>query len=356
MRPKVWIPVALLLLSSLACVSPCSLLGGGQNPLEKAEEVATQISELAEELEEPEPVLGDEEESPEEGQSAFEVDSDALSQLDTYRVRITTRWDGSDGGAEDYIIEQEHTRQPPAHRVTIKGEQGDVEMVEIDDTTWMCGDGSCVQTEGGEAFLQSSLEGLTLDESDLVADENATLVGEEEVNGIQTEHYSLDPNAADAILLSRGQVTDAEADVWIADAGDLPRFVARYRVSWKETRDGVDGSAEYHYDVYDVNAPSIRIEPPEGASAGPAEDIPAYEGATDITRMGGFITFTTSDDVQTVAEFYRNELPAQGWTSESDADQGQAVSQEWTKDGRALSLIISGGEGETSVVITEQPG
>ena len=354
MRPKVWIPVALLLLSSLACVSPCSYLGAGQSPLEKAEEVATQISEIAEELEEPEPVSGEEEESPEEGQSALEVESDALAQLESYRVRTTTRWDGSDGGAEDYTIEQEHTRQPPAHRVTIEGGERNVEMVEIGDTTWMCGDGSCVQTEGGEAFLQSSLEGLTLDESELVADENATLVGGEEVNGIQTEHYSLDPNAADAVLLSRGQVTDAEAGVWIADAADLPRFVVRYRVSWKETRDGVDGSAEYLYDVYDVNVPTIRIEPPEGASAGPPEDIPDYEGATDVTRMEGFITLTTSDDVQLVAEFYRTELPIQGWTSERDDVQGEAVSQEWSKDGRTLSLIISGGDGETSVVITEQ--
>ena len=365
MKPRLWIPAALLL-SSLACVSPCSFLESGQDALEKAGDVATQVSELAvelegleelselEELEELEPSSGDEEGATDEDQSALGFEADALSQLDSYRVRTAVRWIGSDAGEEDYVIEQEHTRDPLAHRVTIQGEQGDVEMVEIGDATWMCGDGSCVQTGGGEAFLQSTLEGLTLDEDELVADQDATYVTREEVNGIQAEHYSLDPSAAGAILLARGQITDAEADVWIADTAGLPRIVVRYRVSWEETRDGVDGSAEYHYDLYDINAPSIQIEPPEGASPGPAEDIPSYEGATDVTSMEGFLTFSTTDDGQTVAEFYRTELPAHGWMNETDDDLGQTISQEWSKDGRALSLIISEGDEETSVVISEE--
>ena len=369
MRLKLWIPAALLMLSSLACVSPCSFLEGGQGALEKAGEVATQVSELAvdlegleelpelleqEEAEEPGPVSGDEDDITEEEQSALEVEADALSQLDAYRVRTVVRWDGSDDGDEDYVIEQEHTREPSAHRVTIQGGDGDVEMVEIGDATWMCGDGNCVQTEAGEAFLQASLEGLTLDEADLVADQNATYVSRETVNAVEAEHYSLDPNAAGAFLLARGQITDAQADAWIADEANLPRLVVRYRVSWKETRDGVDGTAEYHYDLFDINSSSIQIVPPEGASTELAEDIPAYEGATDVTSMEGFVTFATSDDVQTVAEFYRSELPSEGWAIESDDDLGETVSQEWSKNGRTLGLIISGGDGETSVVTTEE--
>lgn len=68
--------------------------------------------------------------------------------------------------------------------------------------------------------------------------------------------------------------------------------------------------------------------------------------------MEGMTSFETEDAVADVAEFYRNGLAAGGWTLESDDEFGAMVQQEWTKEGRALSLMVSEDDDVTSVLIT----
>jgi len=132
----------------------------------------------------------------------------------------------------------------------------------------------------------------------------------------------------------------------------LLAFVVRHTLSWKETREEQRGTYEYIYDVYDVNTP-ITIGPPEGATGFP-EDVPAYPGATDLFIAEDVIAFSTSDDVATVADFYRTELATLGWTKTSDDDMGGMIQQVWNKDGQTLSLMLSPAEdgSGTDVIIS----
>jgi hypothetical protein len=66
------------------------------------------------------------------------------------------------------------------------------------------------------------------------------------------------------------------------------------------------------------------------------------------------ISFSASDDVATVADFYRTELAALGWAKESDEEMGGFIQQAWNKDGRTLSLMLSpaGNGSGTDVIIS----
>jgi hypothetical protein len=235
----------------------------------------------------------------------------------------------------------------------VQGTQGTVEIVQIGDTAWFCSNGQCAQTTQSEENLLSGMGAAAFDPADFTSDSNYTYVGEETVNGVHTRHYTLDLNAAQVALLAQGSVSDVHTDVWVADQSGLPEFVVRYQMGWTETRADVEGTVEYSTEVYDVNVP-FTIEPPEGAASLP-EDVPMYPGATDLMIMEGFASFSVTDNVTTVADFYRTGLAGQGWTSTSDATLEGSVSQTWTKDDRTLTLMIGPGEGGgSSVVITLQ--
>jgi hypothetical protein len=362
MNPKVWIPLSLALLASLAC----SFLGGvPELPLSELEDVATQVSGVVDELgeaveeqiqdeieEQLDQVVGGDEEAPEE-ESSLGVEPDALSELDSYRTRMRTTWTTSEGTSEEFVMEREYTADPLAQRMAVVGEGGNVEFVQIGTTAWSCFADACVQVQQDAADFEDSFAGSSLEPEAFTSDSNAEFEGNEEVNGVNAKHYSVDPKMVLSALLARADISDLQAEVWISDESSLPTFVVRYLLSWNEKREEVEGTVEYNYEVYDVNEP-ITIEPPEGAPEGAAEDVPMYEGASEVMTTGPMTMFSTTDDVATVAAFYNTELPANGWTSTGETDMGEAVQQTWSKDDRSLQIMITSDDGETSVMIQEQ--
>jgi hypothetical protein len=345
-KSRTLLALFLVLTVSLAC----SVGGGGESAPEASEQPPTQGE------------AGEGESTSEEGAAeeatSPEIDADALAGLDSYRMRMTTQWAPEGEAPESWTTEQEYTREPAAQRWTMEGSGEDetIEWVQIEDMAWFCIAGTCTQTQQSEEELAASFgQGMLFDPADFATDSDYEYVGQETVNGVRTRHYTLDFSLAEMALLAQGEISDAEGGVWIADEGDLPAFVARSEVSWRETRGEQAGTAEFSYDVYDVNEP-ITIEPPEGAGEGVPEDVPLYPDATDLTIMAGFITFVAPDDSATVADFYRAELPAQGWTSEEDSEFGGMITQTWQKEGRSLSLMISPEEDTSTVMITiEEP-
>jgi len=334
---KIWIPLVMLVLAALACSLPG---GGNATPVQQE---ATQAPSQRETTAVPTEASG---EAP-----APEVAPNALSNLDSYRARITSQWMPTGGTPQGMTMVEEYTRDPAAHRIVIEGTEGTVEIVQIGDTGWFCTDGQCVQSAQEEEDILAEMGAATFDPADFTSDADYTYKGEETVNGIRSRHYTLNLSAAEIAAIAQGSVTDVQADVWIAAQSGLPEFVVRYQMSWKETRDSVEGTTEFSFEVYDINKP-ITIEPPEGAASLP-EDVPAYPGASELMVMEGFVSFSTTDDVATVADFYSTGLSAQGWTNAEDTSLEGMVNQTWKKGERTLTLMISAGEGgKTSVLIT----
>lgn len=95
------------------------------------------------------------------------------------------------------------------------------------------------------------------------------------------------------------------------------------------------------------------------------DDVPIYKGAKVVT--GGttndaasgkamMVTLESSDDADKVTNFYKDKLPGEGWTIESDysgnGGGGTGNSLSAKKDNRQVNLIVSGDGSKTAVVIT----
>jgi hypothetical protein len=336
---KKWmlLAVTMVVLASLAC----GIGGGGTTaPTEEGEPTpAGQATEA--------PVAT----SGEEGMPA--ISPDALSGLNSYRFRLVWQWQTDAGEAQEMRMEGEETRDPSAQHYIIQTADGTMEWIRIGDTQW---------TNFGSGWMQSQQEPeetfgdlLGTDNfSDITSSSQSQFVGGETVNGLRTQHYRLELSPAEIAAIAQGEVTDVHSEVWIADESGLPAFVVRYQMGWTgnvPSGEGQTGTVEWTYDIYDVNAP-ITITAPENAGGLP-EDIPAYTGPTsDFFSMEGLISFSTTDDVATVADFYRQELAAQGWTLSSDEDLSGTIMQSWEKAGRQLQVMINTQDGTTSVMLS----
>ena len=122
------------------------------------------------------------------------------------------------------------------------------------------------------------------------------------------------------------------------------------------------------------NGTTMHVESSEGSfTAGattlPADwpsDAPVYPGAT-ITytasanpttgKPGNAIVFTTTDGTQQVVAYYKTALKQNGWAINTTMDGGATFVMGGTKEGRGLSLMIAGTDGQTSVTLAiEQSG
>jgi hypothetical protein len=64
----------------------------------------------------------------------------------------------------------------------------------------------------------------------------------------------------------------------------------------------------------------------------------------------------TSQPVADVSEFYRNEMPAQGYAVAADpVEMGDMAMLTFSKDNQTISIVISPQDGQTNVVISIQP-
>ncbi len=86
------------------------------------------------------------------------------------------------------------------------------------------------------------------------------------------------------------------------------------------------------------------------------DDVPLYEGVTLLTAMkmaeGFTIQGMTKDSVEKITEFYKGELLKKGWTEDSITTQPQLAMMNYSKEKRALAVILSVADAETSLAIT----
>lgn len=291
-----------------------------------------------------------------------QIDANALEELQSYRSRVTFNWEGEDGSVQSMNMEQEETRDPSARRMVVSGDQAGesytMETIQIGTTTWTNFGTGWMQMEQGEDDATQSFGDIFISPEDLtgLSDSDYEYLGREDVNGIRCRHYRLNLNPVQAGLLFGGSnITDFQAEVWVADDSNLPEFAVRWHTEWSGEMSGETGAGRviFEQEVYDVNA-SFTIEPPdEAANSGLPEDVPLYENAEGLFSMPGLVTFNSTDDLATVQAFYDDQLPANGWNqTENNSFEGTSMST-WEKEGRTLSLMISNADdGGVSVMIS----
>lgn len=343
--------IGLLLLFSLAC--------GGARPTQTPAttsgtvEVSSGTVEVGSGTVEPGGAVKPEDDAP----GKFSVDPQAMDRLSSYRGRISWVFEDATGMSQELFMEIKATREPKAQELSIDVEGESIGYIIIGNEYWLGfgGEWSKITVDNPEELL-GEFDAFLLDQEGLLSDVDDTnyeYLGKEQVNGINCHHYHLKYDSmSDLLGMDSGEIRAAEADVWIADEPGLPEMLVRFTMKAEGAMEGEEGRFNVTFDIYEVNNPSIVIEPPANASGGLPADVPEYPNASDYAGFGGMITFSTEDDLATVHEFYKENLPATGWELTDSMNFDELVMETWEKDGQQFQLTITTNEGEdTSVLI-----
>jgi hypothetical protein len=270
----------------------------------------------------------------------------SASALQSYRLRV--QWTvepkpDSDAAASDSRIEIAHTRDPLAEQTTFLDQGGIASgMIRVGEKLWFQSGEQWIEVSSDDmaSSMDDTLFNLDSMAAGLTGD--ARLVGEEEINGVAARHYSFDESILGTAL---GAYDKISGDVWVAKEGE-------YVVKYAFTSEDAKAIYRWIWEVYDVNAP-FTIEPPAGAQ-GAREDIPLLPDATERSSFGAMTTYATASNMGTVLDFYKEQMPDQGWTYDEAASMvgDEFAMLNFTKDGETVIITLTPSDGGgTSVLI-----
>ena len=309
-------------------------------------------------------------------------DLDALARptdLDSFRSSMTLSWQGTmtDGTevAQSMTILVEYVREPLAEHVTMSGdfpgmedmgiESGQaLEMYVVEGTMYMNLFGSWLQVPAEEGGLDVDEMAFSATEDMLGDLEKANYEGQTTYNGVKVKHYTFDQKSFELDDLPDGmEIDEASGNIYVAVEGD-------YVVHMDMTLSGdnvevpsgqgetlQNGSLTVTMDLTDINQP-ITIElPPEALESGkPPEDIPVPENAEDLQALGmmGMLTYQSASTPEELVDFYKAEMPKNGWTEVSADVMTGMANLEYNKEDRTATIMITpdSDTGKTAVMIT----
>jgi hypothetical protein len=271
-------------------------------------------------------------------------------------------------------------REPLAQHVSISGEfpgmgelglgAGDtLEMYVVEGIMYMRLFGSWVQAPASKGTLDPDQMAFLAAKDVLDGLKVAEYEGKAEYNGVETEHYAFDEGSFAPEDLPKGmEIEEASGNVYVAVDGS-------YVVHMDVTMSGSDlelptgkqgellrnGTMNIGVDLFDINQPITIQLPNEALSSGaPPEDIPVPDDAQELQVVAfmGMITFRSPRSPQEIADFYRAEMPNNGWTEVSVDQTGGTQTLEYSKGDRKASLLITtdSDTGRTSVLVTTEGG
>jgi len=354
---KMIVPLCLLVVLSLGCGLSGQIPGLPSPGDDDAPEVATAVVGDAEPTVEEsagsddqsdgsDEVAGDDEGPDQADLPSVTMGLDVLdSYVSDFKMTIRDSEDAPEGSV--YAMRVEFVRDPLAQRVEIRSDDGLGRLLSVrvgDEQYFAYGDEECIVSTVGADELPM---GEVFEPDEIVGDISSAkrVRPNETINGIRCEHYTFDESAFGA-----GQFTRASGDAWIAVDGDyVVKFVVEAEGNNPAT--GEDGTINLEYEISEVNQPLV-IEPPEGCQALDEIDLPIMADAADLQRLAGTIIYTSQSAVEEVVTFYREQMPAIGW---SEGDQsfvsGEVAMLNFSLDGGTATVTISADDGVTTVAI-----
>jgi hypothetical protein len=293
-----------------------------------------------------------------------------VSGLSSYRSRFVLTFVGTDeaGAPVDlsWTISEARSSDPPASYYAwdgqgsgVPGASGSIELVQIEGAGYMTftddGESECIPfpAEGSPPEQTTFSPDTFLAGADL--SQAQRFLPDENINGVATRHYSI---GQQEVSLSGFSGTLA-GDIWVAVDGG---HVVRQTISTSGqvvALGGIQGYLEWTYDLLEINGP-VSIEPPANCEATPGSDLPmmadAFDVSSDLSALGGVISYSTASPVADVVAFYTAQMPALGWTAGPvDSDTADIATMEFTRGTQKASLAITQSEDVTSVeVIIEE--
>ncbi|HPH95635.1 MAG TPA: hypothetical protein PKW33_07480 [Anaerolineaceae bacterium] len=375
------LPILLAVCALMMAMLACSLFGGSTPAPTKApekpaateaspEKEPTKAQQQDEATKVPAPTKAPEQ-APTGGEEMDVANiNEGLDSLSSYRMYMLMKVDGVDKDGNPAKGEIEITNEVISGSkdsrlsMVIKGDilkdaqamGGHIEMVRVGDTQYMLfGDVGAEATCMNFPADDSTTNETPINPNDMFGDlKKVKLVARgETVNGIVSDHYKVDSNS----LSGNDTFTDGEGDIWLAQDG---KYVVKFTGSGTGDIDLMDTGTksktkiDWIYELQDINQVTA-ITAPECKGAGGATDIPVPDNATEVSNLGGLMTFKSADNVKTLAEFYKTKLPENGWKADGDPTELDTMAiLNYTKDNRKLSVMITKEDaGGSSVLITD---
>ncbi len=382
------IVVALLLFALVAILAAC---GGEPEPAATAVEPAATTAPqsttapaptdtpVPPPTDVPEPTAETSVEEPAEEAAGLNLeDLKSASDLTSYRATMTMKVSGNQAGeATDSSLEflMEYTSDPQAQHIQMTGQgvegidsQGTIEMYQVEGTTYV---------QFGDQWLSvPSTDEMSADmgliEPDDLLDDTCGWQQQDDADyeGIETLHYTLSTEDAKECMTAgmwgqAGEITEASGELHVAKDGNYIVHMQMLLVGTgleadMGTEEQVldDGRIEITFDMRDVNQPFTIDIPEEALASGQMpEDLPIPEGAEEVSNAFGMITYSTAQTPAEISDYYKAQMPANGWTEVSAEELSGMFMLEYSKEGRTANVTINADDsGKTSVLIMlEEP-
>ncbi len=358
---------------------------GGEQPAPTPAEAAAQAEAEAEEVQAeaeaaPQPdeteqdtvVVAEEAAEGEEAIIEFDSVKNQLQELSAYRIQLTMNFDGETTGGQpargniEVFLEQTQSPQAMHMNLVLEGDTvadtggfNSMEVYQVENSVYMqVGEEGWISVPATSDMNETFSEGFFTPDEMVDLPETANRLPEPEmVNGISTWHYTFDaqdiPTEEEAMELS-----NASGDLWVAQEGNYPvKYAIEATGSNPTPAEGdlfASGTFRITYELMDING-DFTIEPPPEALSGQnlggqlmggdegalETELPMMEDAEVEFSMPGLVSYYTEASIPEVADFYRQALPAQGWTADTDTEY---VSEDtgllsFTKDN--MSVMVS---------------
>lgn len=307
------------------------------------------------------------------------LDSSSLvteKSLDSYRSTTVISIKGTTNGKtveESIEMLSEATRNPSVQHISMTTAStenvtstGTIEIYQAEGVQYL--------NMGGQWFSTPVTDTTDLASQGLTADQmlNETCgwkdKGTEDLDGVKVEHWTLNKAGMDSCagagpILGMDKVTNGGGDLYIAVDG---RYIAKLQLFYEGT--GItmlsgtteqapvdEGRMDISFTITDVNQKfTIDIPAEAKQSSTLPEDLPIPADAEGVSQMFGMIVFSSVSTPQQLNDFYKTEMPKNGWTEESSAEFSGTFTIEFSKEARTASFMISPdtSTGKTQVLIT----
>ncbi len=295
-------------------------------------------------------------------EGALAVDVVDVNSLDSYRQMVS--WSMTEGGVtEEWSATTEFVREPAAQRsvwqgVDKEGVASGWETIQIGTVTYMRGLG-----EGEEWMSMTSQDAqpptqqvtmLSLQEAEsILSSGHCKREGQDDVEGQPATHYVcskeiLGENAS--FQMEEGELTDGGLELWVSDEHNVQ---VRSIMWWEaENEEGAQQAWRMEQKIWDINRP-ITIEAPAGVAApGLPDDVPLIPEATITSALSGIVSFEVDMALDAVVAFFKEEMPDNGWSLESE----NKSTLTYSKEGRQAMIVLSEEEAMLTgmIMITEE--
>lgn len=381
---RLFIPLLILMLASLACAT---LTGG--NPAAPDVTVPTIVVPTVDvpDVEiptvpdvtnpTPAPEGGDSEQNTTAGTDTLNLDDPALfaspADVNSYRVNLVFTFSGqaSDGTAVNSSIRGEgaFSVNPSQMSFTFQTSSADVplgtmEIVQVDDTMYMSSaELGCFSLPVDQGTSENPYEEL-MNTGGFLTGQATRIQPDETLNGIPVYVYEItsanlsttDSSTQDFTEITNGRVYIAK------DTGYLVGIVMDGQ--GKNTIDGSNmdlvGNVHFEVNYYDQNQP-VTVTVPAACAQGDtgsgvsSGSFPVPEGVSDLISMTGMTTFSSDKTPEELAQYYKTEMAAAGWTAGEEISMTGFVTLTFTKDGKTATVTITAdaSTGKTLVLIVE---